>query len=85
MEKDYKSTLLMMNTAFGMKANLPNKEPEILNKWEEEHLYEQRLAKNKDNQPFILHDGPPYANNSIHVGHAMNKILKDFILRYKSM
>ena len=85
MQKDYKDTLLMMNTAFKMKANLPNKEPELLKKWEEEHLYEKALAKNKDNEPFILHDGPPYANGSIHVGHAMNKILKDFILRYKTM
>ena len=85
MQKDYKDTLLMMNTAFKMKANLPNKEPELLKKWDEEHLYEKALAKNKDNEPFILHDGPPYANGSIHVGHAMNKILKDFILRYKTM
>lgn len=85
MEKDYKNTLLMMNTAFSMKANLPNKEPETLKKWEEINLYEKVLEKNKDNKPFILHDGPPYANGSIHVGHAMNKILKDFIIRYKTM
>lgn len=85
MEKDYKNTLLMMNTAFSMKANLPNKEPVTLKKWEEINLYEKILEKNKDNKPFILHDGPPYANGSIHVGHAMNKILKDFIIRYKTM
>ena len=85
MEKDFKSTLLMMNTAFSMKANLPNKEPEILKKWDEINVYEKALIKNKDNKPFILHDGPPYANNSIHVGHALNKILKDFIVRYKTM
>ena len=85
MEKDYKNTLLMMNTAFSMKANLPNKEPEILKRWEEMNLYEKVVEKNKDNTPFVLHDGPPYANGSIHVGHAMNKILKDFIVRYKTM
>lgn len=85
MEKDYKNTLLMMNTAFSMKANLPNKEPETLKKWDDMDLYQKVLIKNKDNEPFILHDGPPYANGSIHVGHAMNKILKDFIIRYKTM
>lgn len=85
MEKDYKNTLLMMNTPFSMKANLPNKEPDIQKKWEEDNIYQKRLSKNKDNTPFILHDGPPYANGSIHVGHSMNKILKDFVIRYKSM
>ncbi len=85
MEKDYKNTLLMMNTAFSMKANLPNKEPEILKKWEDMNLYEKVVEKNQNNTPFVLHDGPPYANGSIHVGHAMNKILKDFIVRYKTM
>ena len=85
MEKDYKNTLLMMNTAFSMKANLPNKEPDIQKKWDEMHLYEKVIAKNTGNTPFVLHDGPPYANGSIHVGHAMNKILKDFIVRYKTM
>ena len=85
MEKDYKNTLLMMNTAFSMKANLPNKEPEMLKKWDEMNLYEKVVEKNKWNKPFVLHDGPPYANGSIHVGHAMNKILKDFIVRYKTM
>ncbi len=85
MGKDYKDTLLMMNTPFSMKANLPLREPEILQKWEEIKLYEERLNLNKNNESFILHDGPPYANGSIHVGHALNKILKDIIVRYKSM
>ena len=85
MEKDYKNTLLMMNTAFSMKANLPNKEPEILQKWEDLNLYEKVIEKNEGNRPYVLHDGPPYANGSIHVGHAMNKIIKDFIVRYKTM
>ncbi len=85
MGKDYKNTLKMMNTEFSMKANLPLREPEILKKWEDMNLYEKVLEKNKDNKPFVLHDGPPYANGSIHVGHAMNKILKDFVIRYKTM
>ncbi len=85
MGNDYKNTLLMMNTEFSMKANLPLREPEILKKWEEEHLYEKVLEKNKDGKPFILHDGPPYANGNVHTGHAFNKSLKDFVLRYKTM
>ena len=85
MANDYKNTLLMMNTEFSMKANLKDKEPVILNKWEEDKIYEKVLEKNKDNTPFILHDGPPYANGNIHMGHALNKILKDFIIREKTM
>ena len=85
MANDYKNTLLMMNTEFSMKANLKDKEPVILNKWEEDKIYEKVLEKNKDNTPFILHDGPPYANGNIHIGHALNKILKDFIIREKTM
>ncbi|MDD3382484.1 MAG: isoleucine--tRNA ligase [Bacilli bacterium] len=82
---DYKDTLLMMKTDFNMKANLPNKEPEIEKKWEDINLYKKVLDKNEGNVPFVLHDGPPYANGSIHEGHALNKILKDFIVRYKTM
>ena len=82
---DYKDTLLMMNTEFSMKANLPLKEPEIIKKWDEEHLYEKVLEKHKNDRPYVLHDGPPYANGSLHLGHALNKSLKDFILRYKTM
>lgn len=85
MSKDYKDTLLMMKTDFPMRANLPNKEPEIEKMWEEKNIYQKVLEKNKDRNPFILHDGPPYANGNIHIGHALNKILKDFVLRYKSM
>ena len=66
-------------TDFAMRANLPESEPKRLAKWEEEHIYEQVLEKNKDGKPFILHDGPPYANGPIHIGHAFNKILKDFV------
>ena len=85
MNKDYKDTLLMMKTDFPMRANLPNKEPEVAAMWEEKNIYQQVLTKNKDRSPFILHDGPPYANGNIHIGHALNKVLKDFVLRYKTM
>lgn len=85
MKKDYKDSLLMMKTDFNMRANLPNKEPEIQQYWEELNLYQKRLEKNKNNKSYTLHDGPPYANGDIHIGHALNKILKDFIVRYKSM
>ena len=66
-------------TDFPMRGNLPAKEPERLAKWEEEQLYWRVLEKNKDGKPFVLHDGPPYANGPIHIGHAFNKILKDFV------
>jgi isoleucyl-tRNA synthetase len=82
---DYKETLLMPKTEFPMRGNLPNKEPERQIKWEESNLYEKSLERTKGRPLFILHDGPPYANGDIHIGHAMNKVLKDFITRYKSM
>ncbi len=68
-------------TDFAMKANLPQKEPARLKKWEDEGLYWKVLELNKDGEPFILHDGPPYANGPIHIGHSFNKILKDFVLK----
>ncbi len=83
--KDYKDTLLMMKTDFPMRGNLGVNELPIQQKWEENKIYEKVLEQNKNNEAFYLHDGPPYANGSIHVGHALNKILKDFLLRYKSM
>ncbi|EUJ41726.1 isoleucine--tRNA ligase [Brochothrix campestris] len=82
---EYKKTLLMPKTAFPMRGGLPNKEPKMQADWEEMNLYEQIQAKNADKPTFILHDGPPYANGAIHVGHAMNKIIKDMIVRYKGM
>ena len=85
MGKDYKDTLLMMKTDFSMRANLPEKEPLLQKRWFENNIYEKVCDKNKDKTPFILHDGPPYANGAIHCGHALNKILKDFIVRYKTM
>ncbi|WP_152656462.1 isoleucine--tRNA ligase [Oceanobacillus sp. CFH 90083] len=82
---EYKQTLLMPKTAFPMRGNLPNKEPERQQNWEENNQYQKSLDRTKDRPLFILHDGPPYANGDIHIGHALNKILKDFIVRYKSM
>ena len=84
-KKDYKQTLNMPTTAFSMKANLKEKEITYQKLWQEQQLYQQVLAKNKANSAFILHDGPPYANGDLHIGHALNKILKDFVVRYKSM
>ena len=81
MSKEWKETLLMPKTNFEMKANLKNKEHEFNKMWKEKRIYEKSLEKNKKNQRLFLHDGPPYANGSLHVGHAMNKILKDIIVR----
>ncbi|MBE5675000.1 isoleucine--tRNA ligase [Staphylococcus sp. SS87] len=82
---DYKETLLMPKTDFPMRGGLPNKEPQIQEKWDAEDQYHKALEKNKGKETFILHDGPPYANGNLHMGHALNKILKDFIVRYKTM
>ena len=79
MAKSYKDTMNLPETSFPMRGNLPTREPERLRVWEESHIYEKVLEKNKDGKPFILHDGPPYANGPIHIGHAFNKILKDFV------
>ena len=81
--KNYKETLNLPNTAFPMKANLAQREPEILDFWEENNLYQKIRKKNNNNKKFILHDGPPYANGDIHIGHAVNKILKDIIIKSK--
>ncbi|MDR6746473.1 isoleucine--tRNA ligase [Bacillus pumilus] len=82
---NYKDTLLMPKTEFPMRGNLPNKEPEIQEEWAEQDIYQMVLERTKGRPTFILHDGPPYANGDIHMGHALNKILKDFIVRFKSM
>ncbi|MUK89516.1 isoleucine--tRNA ligase [Ornithinibacillus sp. L9] len=82
---EYKDTLLMPKTEFPMRGNLPNKEPKRQEKWEDMNLYERQQDRTKERPLFILHDGPPYANGDLHIGHALNKILKDFITRYKSM
>lgn len=82
---EYKETLLLPKTKFPMRGNLPNKEPLRRQKWDDMKLYEKQLERTKGRPLFILHDGPPYANGDLHIGHALNQILKDFIVRYKSM
>src|SRR3989338_2662306 len=82
---EYKNTLNLPRTDFPMKADLPNREPKILKSWQDSGLYEKIRKIYKGEKKFILHDGPPYANGSIHMGHALNKILKDIVIRYKTM
>ncbi|OGX38140.1 MAG: isoleucine--tRNA ligase [Omnitrophica WOR_2 bacterium RIFCSPHIGHO2_02_FULL_68_15] len=82
---DYRATLNLPKTAFPMKANLPAREPEQLAEWARMQLAEQVRARRQGRPRFVLHDGPPYANGEIHIGHALNKILKDIIVRYKTM
>ena len=81
----YDQTLNLPETKFPMRANLPEKEPEIHKFWDDIDIYEKVQLKNSGKQKFILHDGPPYANNNIHLGHTLNKVLKDFIVKYKSI
>ena len=83
MTVDYKATLNLPATAFPMKGNLPQREPEQLARWNELRLYEKLRETRKGRPPFVLHDGPPYANGEIHIGHAVNKILKDIIVKSK--
>ncbi len=80
-----KDTLLMPKTKFDMRAKLATREPLFQKEWEEKEVYRNVLKKNEGKEMFILHDGPPYANGDVHTGHAMNKILKDFIIRQKNM
>jgi len=82
---DYKKSLNLPMTKFPMKANLSKREPEQLKKWEETHLHDQVRNSSKGREQFILHDGPPYANGNIHIGTALNKILKDIIVRSRQM
>ena len=82
---DYKDTLNLPSTKFPMKANLPQKEPEILKFWEDINLYQSIRSKMNGADKFTLHDGPPYANGDIHIGHAVNKILKDFVVKSRTM
>jgi isoleucyl-tRNA synthetase len=84
-EIDYKDTLNLPKTDFPMKANLGQREPESLKFWEEKRIYEKVQEKNRNGRHYILHDGPPYANGHIHIGHALNKILKDIIVKFRSM
>ena len=80
-----KESLHLPKTAFSMKASLPSKEPLILQKWEKNKIYEKLRDSSKGKEKFILHDGPPYANGHIHMGTALNKILKDIVTRFHQM
>lgn len=82
---DYKDSLNLPHTAFPMRGNLPNREPEMIKFWNEIKLYQKLRESGKNKPKFILHDGPPYANGDIHIGHAVNKILKDIIIKSKTM
>ncbi|ALB01922.1 isoleucine--tRNA ligase [Francisella persica ATCC VR-331] len=82
---DYKDTLNLPKTSFSMKGNLANKEPIIFNKWEKQGIYKKIREHFAGREKFVLHDGPPYANGNIHVGHAVNKILKDIIIKSKTL
>lgn len=82
---DYRDTLNLPQTDFPMRGNLPQKEPDILAKWEENKIYDKVQKAREGREMFVLHDGPPYANGDIHLGHALNKVLKDIIVRYKTM
>ncbi len=82
---DYKETLHMPNTTFEMRGNLAKKEPGILKKWQENNYYQNILAHHEGEKSFILHDGPPYANGNLHAGTAMNRVIKDFIVRSHAM
>jgi len=83
--KDYKDTLNLPTTEFPMRGNLPIKEPETLDRWNNEGLYYKMIKKNEGKPSFVLHDGPPFSNGYIHMGHALNKVLKDFIVKSKAM
>ena len=85
MSADYRTTVFLPRTDFPMRANLPVREPEILKRWEEMGLYARLRASAKGRPTFVLHDGPPYANGAIHIGHALNKILKDLVNRAQQM
>ena len=85
MAQNYNDTIHLPSTPFAMRAGLPKKEPQMLKDWQENHVYEQMIKNNEGKPRFILHDGPPYANGNIHMGTALNKIIKDIIIRYKNM
>ncbi len=85
MPSDYNATLNLPNTDFQMRAALPQREPDMLNKWEEQQIYHKIIARNEGKPRYILHDGPPYANGDIHLGTALNKVLKDIVVRSRNM
>jgi isoleucyl-tRNA synthetase len=81
---NYKDTLNLPSTKFPMKANLPQREPDILKFWDTINLYKKIRDKHAESDNYILHDGPPYANGDIHIGHAVNKVLKDIVTKSKT-
>src|SRR3954454_5924045 len=84
-KKDYKATLNLPQTEFPMKGNLQTLEPKLLEQWAQQQQFHRVLEKNKGRPPYVLHDGPPYANGNLHVGHALNKVLKDIVVKYKNL
>jgi isoleucyl-tRNA synthetase len=82
---EYKNTLNLPQTEFPMRANLPQREPGFVENWKASGLYERLQAHRSGAPSFVLHDGPPYANGNIHIGHALNKVLKDFVVKFKTM
>src|SRR3972149_11310447 len=82
---DYKSTLKLPRPEVPMRASLAQREPEILKRWQAMGLYERLLERNAGRPRFVLHDGPPYANGHIHLGHTLNKVLKDVIVKHRAM
>src|ERR1041384_6641818 len=82
---DLKQTINLPKTAFPMKANLPQTEPKVIERWETEKLYDRIRASRAGRPTYILHDGPPYANGNVHLGTAFNKLLKDFVVKLKTM
>jgi len=85
MKADYKKTVFLPRTDFAMRGNLPEREPQTLKLWRDMQLYDRLRANSKGRPKFVLHDGPPYANGAIHIGHALNKILKDVVNRSQQM
>ena len=85
MSVDYNSTMNLPKTDFPMRGNLPQKEPEMIKRWQDQKLYQKLMEKNEGLPLYVLHDGPPYANGDIHMGTALNKVLKDIIIKYKNM
>src|SRR5204863_6683572 len=83
--RDYSKTLFLPNTEFPMRAGLPQREPEVLKRWEELSLYKRLRSASRGREKYILHDGPPYANGHIHIGTGLNKILKDVVVRSHQM
>src|SRR5437868_14678275 len=85
MPTDYRPTVFLPKTDFPMRGGLPQLEPKLVERWQQMRLYDQLRAASKGREKFILHDGPPYANGNIHIGHALNKILKDVVTRSQQM